>query len=1212
MAHKQETLTFYIVLSDPALVIQYQTQYPHGVIRGPLPAATEFGAPFKDYVDAKTAAPYTWTPWRATGFPIDRAVFTRHSGGWWIFGGTTTTYTWVGQFKLASPASQDTLNGAAVVAGNISQRRWAIGFEDSQGAESGSAQAGARHNIRDASRHVGQMGLGLRGSSQAEYQVSTTSLRGGAAPTGTWERYYVRPRRVDPLVSVPIYRSRDTGESGGGLEFYYTPAGDLALTNDNGSSGAILALGTLPLDALEWSRIDIIQQFNTGSAERIGADGTVGLAGTMGAPGIGIGVTDGVSTIFITAGFGLNATPAPRVITSHSDNQVLWAEGITAYDTDQALNTHQGSHSYQLDGLAGGAMEVWKNGALIVSAAVPTANRGLGRSGGTHATSELGNGRSTANTAEIDIDDWMCADIPADRLGRDWLNGSKMTLVRPVGLGTAHANWVGDYNIAAQNALYTSATRATLTSSTGSAVMALKTDAEIAVNADSGGLGAVALTVWMESTRGVGSGTLGYTLAGAAAVMAAVVQTVAAGVNAILYSPSAAAPFLLTPLELRHVKGAAADAATVSQLMATVENIGMFGPEDVRESELNGADMPAFPPDPGQHNAPYPNSQWVRAAQAPISPVAIYGGLYAGNGIGNRPTFPAPVHWVFARPLTGGAGGWRWWSTMQATHRAGRQSAESLLMVRSTENTAFTPAGTGDDTQQQSYWLELAGADADNNQIGVTYQYIAVTDPGQRFMLNGQVSHHTNVASITNALINAGFTPQAAFLIAEDQGSSAAVRLGFKSEGHAAASYTKVSGATVIDSITFGLGSIVTQTALHEAGSNISLAFNLWRRADGNADPGQANVAAYGSYIGDGAASRSIAYDPASTQRPLFAEVVPANAEAIFRDPSHTGTTSTTHSGAANASTGITAGAINGMTVGSALNSNGIVYHYFVLLGSATAGNNGWSINGTFVPVEAASPLDGVFDEAVPSAEEVAAGVIAPDDITTDIAAACVAFSTQLCNLALSHLGISKQLVNLGTDVSAEASQCRLHYGGAVAQALRVYPWSFATRYASLALVAGTSAVPVNNDWQYAYRAPVNMKMARRIAVVGSGRKFDAAPITFRKGTDATGDLIYSNMQNDQRVDVDGSIIASGVGVPLQLEYTIRLDCPALVGDDLFRDMVSYSLAVKIGTSLSRDEAQVKFCAGMFDYCLREARATDANEQQTEKPGEASWIDARQ
>ena len=135
----------------------------------------------------------------------------------------------------------------------------------------------------------------------------------------------------------------------------------------------------------------------------------------------------------------------------------------------------------------------------------------------------------------------------------------------------------------------------------------------------------------------------------------------------------------------------------------------------------------------------------------------------------------------------------------------------------------------------------------------------------------------------------------------------------------------------------------------------------LVRQDDGSGDTVMAEVSAVGTYTGDGAASRTINFPP-SGRRPIFAMVFPegGGTGGRWRDPSHTGTTSTDSGGGVITDTGIAAGDVDSMTVGWNPNENGIVYSYYVLFGTATACHPGWGCNGgPYVPVEPVSPPGG-------------------------------------------------------------------------------------------------------------------------------------------------------------------------------------------------------------------------------------------------------------
>ena len=309
--------------------------------------------------------------------------------------------------------------------------------------------------------------------------------------------------------------------------------------------------------------------------------------------------------------------------------------------------------------------------------------------------------------------------------------------------------------------------------------------------------------------------------------------------------------------------------------------------------------------------------------------------------------------------------------------------------------------------------------------------------------------------------------------------------------------------------------------------------------------------------------------------------------------------------------TGITAGNIDSMTVGWNLNENGIVYSYYVLFGTATACHNGWGCNGgPYVPVEPVSPPGGgggyppqpntppLPVEPGEPGEPVEPGEPGglPVD-NPDFSVDCAPWSTYLINVALSRIGVGTQIADVATDTSEEAFKGRLIYAVTVEAVLRDFPWGFATRYADLVLVAGDPVNPVNKDWTYAYRAPLDMVHARRIVgQAGEQRRYDHKPPHFRVGSDATGYLIYAHA-------------ATSAGIPVQLESTSRMPCPAHEGDALFRDALIWKLAEGLALPLARDADKANYARAQYDVAIRAAKTVAANEEQKDpNTGDAPWI----
>lgn len=92
---------------------------------------------------------------------------------------------------------------------------------------------------------------------------------------------------------------------------------------------------------------------------------------------------------------------------------------------------------------------------------------------------------------------------------------------------------------------------------------------------------------------------------------------------------------------------------------------------------------------------------------------------------------------------------------------------------------------------------------------------------------------------------------------------------------------------------------------------------------------------------------------------------------------------------------------------------------------------------------------------------------------------------TVISNMALSHLGSSKNISNLDTDRSEEGKACRTFFDKAVDIVLRDFAHPFSTSIAALSLIQQTP----NNEWNYEYQYPSNCMMFRKIQ---SGNRTDS------------------------------------------------------------------------------------------------------------------------
>jgi hypothetical protein len=204
----------------------------------------------------------------------------------------------------------------------------------------------------------------------------------------------------------------------------------------------------------------------------------------------------------------------------------------------------------------------------------------------------------------------------------------------------------------------------------------------------------------------------------------------------------------------------------------------------------------------------------------------------------------------------------------------------------------------------------------------------------------------------------------------------------------------------------------------------------------------------------------------------------------------------------------------------------------------------------------------------------------------------CNTATLHVVNAALQHLGDNNAITNLSTDATPRGVAFRQHWATAVESVLRDYAWPFAKRYATLALIGGTSTDAFNSDWQYVYRAPTRMVRALRVLEADQKDGHNPTPHPFEVGQDEAGPVIYTDL------------------VDAELEYTTRPYCPASQGDVFFREALQWYLAALFAPTLSKNERTVADCLQMYRVKLGIGAASSANEEvpQDTNRNDPSWI----
>lgn len=187
-----------------------------------------------------------------------------------------------------------------------------------------------------------------------------------------------------------------------------------------------------------------------------------------------------------------------------------------------------------------------------------------------------------------------------------------------------------------------------------------------------------------------------------------------------------------------------------------------------------------------------------------------------------------------------------------------------------------------------------------------------------------------------------------------------------------------------------------------------------------------------------------------------------------------------------------------------------------------------------------------------------------------------MASKVEICNLALSHVGAGKQISNLETEKTEEASTLRLMYPFALGFLLRNYRWPYFTKVVTLALVEEDPT----EEWAYSYRMP---NSAARVLRIISGFKVDTPDtrVLFTQSSDDSGYLIFTDQEEAQAeiIDADPDPRFFPDDFTLALSYKLgMLICPRISGGDVFK------ITERLGN--------------YFDLYLRRALATSQNEEQ--------------
>ena len=600
----------------------------------------------------------------------------------------------------------------------------------------------------------------------------------------------------------------------------------------------------------------------------------------------------------------------------------------------------------------GGQFTLFANQIQTNNLTILQSQGGLGGNSQTHTATLLGTNQAVSATGwEIDFDDWHNAEVPVFTINGitfqvietptiitiagvqyminpppDFMNGTHIRLQK-INSGT-----IGSFtgNLQSANQMMQpqfSPSTSDLTSTTSGDQIVATTDA-IDTSDPLGTLlcaCAALVTLYYEVAGGTPSHTvLGYSIGAQGSFTGNVTDSTSLTWKSILWpgilnniqNPT------IVPFVISLTKASNTSKITVNAFQSTVQYIGVWGLEDNSMTQLPRTYVTT-------------NAWFPTVAQAFIGPpagpvfAAAIGGTYTGNGTEQSIQIPFPINFLWIRPIGNNNPGVKWFGASLGVHRGdGSGAIRPDLIPRMDYNTPFNPSDV--------FTFTVVGTALENNQNGVTYQYIAIADPSFQFMLCGAWSHNSSETSKVNDLLDPNFAPLVCFFSFDRDDNDGTTRLIYKGVGHTGSNSNKIDGTALTNSGSFSTGSITSGTD------------------NQNADKNQVNYAAFNqtndcsgvmiqaaSYVGTGASSLVVNLTPTTGRYPLLVYVQPHNAAGFVLDPSDVAPSSRNIVNGTPSNTGITAVGMDSITVGATLNGNGVTYDVFVILGDTAGFNNG-------------------------------------------------------------------------------------------------------------------------------------------------------------------------------------------------------------------------------------------------------------------------------
>lgn len=197
---------------------------------------------------------------------------------------------------------------------------------------------------------------------------------------------------------------------------------------------------------------------------------------------------------------------------------------------------------------------------------------------------------------------------------------------------------------------------------------------------------------------------------------------------------------------------------------------------------------------------------------------------------------------------------------------------------------------------------------------------------------------------------------------------------------------------------------------------------------------------------------------------------------------------------------------------------------------------------------------------------------------------------TEICNMALGHLGSSKEIQDVSSENSTEARAMRRFYEEARREVLRDGGWPFAIAVETLALIEEDP----NTQWAYSYEQPNSALKLLRIVTPGMRMEQETDPIAYKLAYSPSGTVLYTDQED------------------AEIEYVVNVEDVSRFPPDF---TLAFSLLLAAYTApvvANGDSFKRRLeCLQLYSLAISKARANSKNEGAADPLPESEFIRAR-